>query len=969
MPNATTTRRLVRGLIAALLALGCGVGSPTHVAPSRAAPPDDISQLWPDRAIPADQPVGVVIELAEPPVAAVYAAAQAEGRVASAALTQAAQAQLGVVEAAQQQLVASLDSLDAQVLYRVQRVYNGVAVHLPAGQLPALSQLPGVKAVHPLVAKVPSNATSVPYIGAPVLWEGGDYPAATGRGIRIGIIDTGVDYLHVDFDGPGVGYDANDPTQIGDVPGFPSAKVRGGYDFAGDDYNAEDLSSGGAVTPVPDADPMDCYGHGTHVAGTAAGVGVTKTGQSYPGPYSSTLNFADFRIGPGVAPEAEIYALKVFGCAGSSEIVDEAIEWAVDPNGDGDFSDRMHVINLSLGSTAGAVDDPTAVAAENAALVGVIVVASAGNDGDVFFSVGSPSVATHAISVAASGFTSQGDLMAGFSARGPRRDDLAIKPEISAPGVGIISAAAGTGASAFSLSGTSMATPHVSGAFALLRQIYPDPELGGAQGAASGAAWTNEELKALVINTAQPVIHAGGIVTAPVYGATRVGGGLLDLHDILETQIVAYSASNPGAVALSFGAPEVLDVWTATANVRLANKSAAPITVTVAYSAVNDMPGVEVSVPASTVVAVPAHGYATLPVTLHSDTTTMARVPDPTLSYSTDNPRQWLSEESGLLSFMLDDGPARITLPVYAAPRAVAQMAAGGVLDFGAAPQARATLTLTGQALTGTATPTESVALVSAFELHYASQNNLPPIGTTRTLYDHADLAYVGATVAQSPGTVYFGLATHAAWSTPNEVEFDIYLDTDLNGSADYRVFNSSREGYLSKDGVGDTLVSVVENRRGERSIAGHLNGYAATALDTALYDTNVMVLPVTAAALGLTGAMPAFAYRVATYSLDISNARALGMFVDQTPWLYFNPAQPGLKPTGDTGEPPLYVDRPGATLGVTFDLAGYLADHARGLLIFHHHNVSGPGERGRAQVVPVTYQWPYTSQLPIVRR
>jgi hypothetical protein len=114
---------------------------------------------------------------------------------------------------------------------------------------------------------------------------------------------------------------------------------------------------------------------------------------------------------------------------------------------------------------------------------------------------------------------------------------------------------------------------------------------------------------------------------------------------------------------------------------------------------------------------------------------------------------------------------------------------------------------------------------------------------------------------------------------------------------------------------------------------------------------------------------MPAFAYRVATYSLDISNAKALGMFVDQTPWLYFNPAQPGLRPVGDTGAAPLYVDRPGATVAVTFDLAGYVADRAKGLLIFHHHNASGPGGRGRTQVAPVTVQWPYTLGLPVVRR
>src|SRR5690606_30826348 len=110
----------------------------------------------------------------------------------------------------------------------------------------------------------------------------------------------------------------------------------------------------------------------------------------YSGPYSSSSDLNQLKIGPGVAPHAQLYALKVFGCQGSSELVDLAIEWAMDPNGDGDLSDHVDVINLSLGSDFGSPFDMTTIAAENAAAAGVIVVAAAGNGGDTVYVVDSP---------------------------------------------------------------------------------------------------------------------------------------------------------------------------------------------------------------------------------------------------------------------------------------------------------------------------------------------------------------------------------------------------------------------------------------------------------------------------------------------------------------------------------------------------------------------------------------------------
>ena len=131
--------------------------------------------------------------------------------------------------------------------------------------------------------------------------------------------------------------------------------------------------------PQPDPDPIDYGpdgGHGTHVAGTAAGIGVAGS------------------VGAGVAPGASLYALKVFGDdGGSTNLTSLAIEWAMDPNGDGDMSDHLDVINMSLGAPFGNPNDPSAISSQNAAELGIVVVASAGNEGTTPYVTGAPAVA------------------------------------------------------------------------------------------------------------------------------------------------------------------------------------------------------------------------------------------------------------------------------------------------------------------------------------------------------------------------------------------------------------------------------------------------------------------------------------------------------------------------------------------------------------------------------------------------
>ncbi|MFC6091914.1 S8 family peptidase, partial [Saccharothrix lopnurensis] len=270
----------------------------------------------------------------------------------------------------------------------------GVIVTADAAELRALAARPDVRAVRPTVPKVLHNASAARLTHVDRVWRDA---GRRGEGVRIGVVDTGIDYTHADFGGPGTpeAYDAVDRTG----PWTPTAKVVGGHDFAGDDYDSNDPAR---ATPAPDPNPMDCQGHGTHVAGTAAGLGVAADGSPFTGDHASLTPEAldGMAIGPGTAPGALLYALKVFGCSGATALVGQALDWSLDPNGDGDFADHLDVVNLSLGSDFGAQDDPDNLFVREAVRHGVVVVASAGNGGDFYDVGGSPANTPEALAVA-----------------------------------------------------------------------------------------------------------------------------------------------------------------------------------------------------------------------------------------------------------------------------------------------------------------------------------------------------------------------------------------------------------------------------------------------------------------------------------------------------------------------------------------------------------------------------------------
>ncbi|MFK0152430.1 S8 family peptidase [Streptomyces sp. NPDC090493] len=289
---------------------------------------------------------------------------------------------------------------------------------------------PGVAHIWLDAVREVSDDRSGPQIGAPTAWKAG----YTGKGVKIAVLDTGIDADHPDLKG----------------------QVVAAKNFS--------LS--------PDTD--DHQGHGTHVASIAAGTGAGSGGR-----YT------------GVAPGAKLLAGKVMndGGSGDDSAIIAGMEWAADQGAD--------IVNMSLGGTDTPGTDPLEAEVNKLSEEkGILFAIAAGNEGELGAgTVDSPSSAADALSV---GAVDGKDKLAGFSSTGPVPDG-SVKPDVTAPGVDITGAAAPGSAidkeegenppGYLTISGTSMATPHVAGAAAILKQEHPD--------------WGYAQLKAVLMGSAK----------------------------------------------------------------------------------------------------------------------------------------------------------------------------------------------------------------------------------------------------------------------------------------------------------------------------------------------------------------------------------------------------------------------------------------------------------------------------------
>ncbi|HYP43869.1 MAG TPA: S8 family serine peptidase [Propionibacteriaceae bacterium] len=294
------------------------------------------------------------------------------------------------VRRSQDAALPGIATAGAQAYGRLNTVLNAVQVRVKVRDLADVAAVPGVKSVQVSRLVHPHNSQAARFTGVDKTWQD---LRLTGSKRTIGVIDTGIDYTHAGFGGPGTAaaYRANKATVI-ERGSFPTTKVVGGHDFVGDSYDGG-ITSAGAL-PRPDSDPLDCDGHGSHVAGTAAGQGVTSARKPYRGPYNKAALAKSFAVQPGVAPQAKLRAYKVFGCDGGAS--DDVIVAAIDRAA----RDRVDVLNISLGSSFGTADDLQTQAITAATRAGVLVVVAAGNSGAGPYVVGTPATADAALSVA-----------------------------------------------------------------------------------------------------------------------------------------------------------------------------------------------------------------------------------------------------------------------------------------------------------------------------------------------------------------------------------------------------------------------------------------------------------------------------------------------------------------------------------------------------------------------------------------
>lgn len=1045
----------------------------------------------------ASGPIAAFVEFSQLPAADAF---DASLPVSSAAAKNAARAaRLGSQRTADS-VVSELRSKDSKVrqLYRTTNAASGVAVIADGASLRALAARPDVVSVYALIPKRLANSSAAVLTRVVNSWQS---LGVLGTNVKLGVIDSGIDYTHANFGGPGTtaAFKSVNPTLA--TPLFPSAKVVGGTDFAGENYDASS-SDPAQFIPVPDSNPLDCDGHGSHVAGTAAGFGVNANGTTFTGNYRAlnASSLANMRIGPGMAPMAKLYALKVFGCpdgssAGSTLLVGAALDWALDPNADGDFSDHLDVVNISIGADYAAPDDPESKITRDAIKHGVMTVFAGGNGGDLYdigtgapealsvassrdsrelldavqvtapgsiagvkpgqYSValnydgvdvtkpvvkmtdatnldgcatfsaadkakvsgkfvwlewddndatrrcGSAGRSAKAVAAGAAGailssslahfsggitgstvipvFQLTGpattqvrpaldagtlvirqagvlrtsidtfdptitDTPSAFTARGTRTPG--VKPDVAAPGDTITSTLKGSGNGRLSISGTSMASPHVAGIAALLRQLHP--------------SWSPGEIKAAIMNTANHDVYSGEGQVGPIEAPNRVGSGRVDALDALKNKVLAFDDAKPGLVSIGFGIVEVGgSPLTRDRTIEIKNKGTKKVTYRVAYSPITQMPGVTFQLDKTTVTVNP-DGTAEVRVRLRiADPTALRKVADPTIAkLQTGLPREFLADASGRVIFTPTSGSTvKLRVPVYAAPKPTAGVTVQSGLQIPGSGMAF--LGLTGRGLSQGAGDQAYNALYSVLELG-ATSPRLPDCRGVRTTNcainataRGGDLRFVGA-ASTAPAAVAagkphgamlgFGIATWDNWANigNNTVPF---VDIDTNGDhvPDFEVFLTTFVGT-------DILVAVTVDLTSGATVDIEAANTQLGDVDTNVFDTNVIVLPVLIDALGIN---PTTASHRISYEVGVAGFYTApdDILIDSTlAPISYDPLKPGLWAEGSTPSL-LFAALPGTGLTIHKDAASLALDNANSALVLNLHNKSGD----RAKVVRIT--------------
>jgi hypothetical protein len=681
-----------------------------------------------------------------------------------ASISQSSAANISNIKNSQSTVLSAIKSMDlnVSVLATTSKLVNSIVVKGDKKDVEKLLANSEVENVYPVYDYELEIADSADYIKATPLVTSG---VANGEGVRVAVLDTGIDYTHAAFGGEGTleayAAAAEDPT---DEVSWPKGQVKGGWDFVNND-----------------PDPIDAgTSHGTHVS------------------HSVT----------GIAPNVELFVYSVCnsGCPGLAQLL--ALEAAMDPNGDGNIEDRVDVINMSLGGDyGGPATDAVGLLINEAVRLGTNLVISAGNDGAYPFIVGGPSTSENALSVGAmthptlesavgegdflgkdadvlpSGFNPEKDFtidhtvaplvypdanqeacdpfadgtdftgkavlidrgtcnfilkvvnaqnkgasfvvianhtpgdgainpggtdtknevkissvgisyelgmslkealsaeedvaysvtsegiaqegaIASFTSRGPSMNGL-LKPEITAPGVEIMTAEPGTGTELAGATGTSFSGPMTAGAMSLLKEALPDRNA--------------FELKATIMNTASLNVTMEPRATNPdteMAPISFIGAGLVDVEKASNLPVAAWAKDTKQA-ALSFGLVNLAETTELTKTVQVKNFSneAKTYTLDLEQRFADDVERGSLSMNYPESITVPAGQTFSFDVVATIDPSTL---PEWTLhSGNTSDPKTTADlttlELDGALNF-LEDGEQAFHLVYHVLPKAAASV-------------------------------------------------------------------------------------------------------------------------------------------------------------------------------------------------------------------------------------------------------------------------------------------------------
>ena len=977
-------------------AKGLGTDSVGKLVNAVAAPPGITINKVDSRLQRATGPVDVWVTMEVPSMAAQQAVLASSVGVEKAtklssssnkALAEPMAKHRNDLKAQQSKVALGLTSLGAEELARVHVAHNAIAVRIDASQLSQIASIPGVAKVRPVVNYELSLSDTVPYVGGTAVQQSG----IDGTGVTVAVLDSGIDYTHRNLGGAGTleayaaayGASTTDPLNTTLDGLFPTPKVVGGFDFVGEAW-----PTNGDRTEDPD--PIDFQGHGTHVADIIGG-------KSQDGTHV------------GMAPGSALLAVRVCSAVATScngIALLKAVDFALDPNGDGNVGDSADVIHLSLGSDYGQIEDDLTAALEDAVDLGVVVVASAGNGSNKPYVVGSPSIGPGVISVAQTqvpsakaiplvintpaaiagvygntqtvewapigagvtgdvtfigrgcpgdplltnpsgkialidrgvcsvslkvdsavkagatgvliGLIAPGDAvsfsygggasfaptlviqqslsnaikaqltagqtvnasmspaaaiplagsMASTSSRGPSSSQD-IKPEIGAPGASV-SAQVGTGAGETAFGGTSGAAPMVSGAVALILQSFPHR--------------SPAQIKAMLMNSANttvytnPALLPGGL--API---TRIGAGELRVDKALGLHAIAWNPESESA-ALGFGAVDVpIDGLILVKKVRVENLSNSRRTYSVSRSFryEDDAASGAVTMLAPNSVTVGPRGRAEFLVTLllkgsKLPTWTLNGGPQGGNGAALNGP-----EYDGYLT--LTSGSEKLSLPWHVLPRKASATVAGPLVKL-ANSDAIQMINL------GVENGDFDVFSLTGVSPR-VPRSELPQAGDNFALID---LRSIG--VRHLPASVYgrdyleFAMSTFGRRVHPNyPAEFDIYIDSNNDGTDDFVVFNTESGGFSA---TGQNLVFV----------ANLATGAPATAVfytDADLNSGNVIfTVPMNSSAGSVNvGVQPGATFGFSVYAFDNYFTGAL---TDSVEGMLFTPGNARYSVAGD---------------------------------------------------------------------